>query len=83
MSESIHGHEVIEMMMQAEKPYTKQSLEAALIEKYGSRARFHTCSASNLSAADLIEFLAARGKFMAASDQSFNINPDRVCRDHH
>jgi probable metal-binding protein len=62
MKESIHGHEVIEMMMASGSVYTTASLRTAIVERFGADARFHTCSADNLNPEGLIEFLDARGK---------------------
>ncbi len=76
MTESIHGHEVIAMM--AGNSYTEESLLAAIREKFGEDARFHTCSASDMTASELIAFLRARGKFMP-SDGGFAFDPAKRC----
>ena len=57
-NEDIHGHEVMRMMMESGKVYDEKSLEAAIHEKFGESARFCTCSASGMTARQLIEFLA-------------------------
>ncbi|MDU4232406.1 MAG: YecH family protein, partial [Klebsiella grimontii] len=54
---SIHGHEVLQMMISSDESYTVATLEAAIIARFGKEARFHTCSAENLSAAELVAFL--------------------------
>nr|EGT0068334.1 YecH family protein [Klebsiella michiganensis] len=54
---SIHGHEVLQMMISSGESYTVATLEAAIIARFGKEARFHTCSAENLSAAELVAFL--------------------------
>jgi probable metal-binding protein len=79
MTRQIHGHEVIEMMVAADQSYTRESLQAAINGKFGPAARFHTCSAENMDAAQLIEFLAQRGKFTAGA-ADLAINPAKVCR---
>ncbi|SUG88016.1 putative metal-binding protein [Salmonella enterica subsp. enterica] len=63
--DSIHGHEVLNMMIESGEQYTHTSLEAAIKARFGERARFHTCSASDMTAAELVAFLAAKGKFIA------------------
>lgn len=45
--DSIHGHEVLNMMIESGEQYTHTSLEAAIKARFGERARFHTCSASD------------------------------------
>ena len=64
MAESIHGHDVMRMMVEANRAFTKEQLEIAIREKFGAEARFHTCSASGMTAKELIGFLKMRSKFI-------------------
>ena len=57
-----HGHEVLAMMQG--KVYTEEGLLKAIIEQFGPDERFYTCSAENLTAQGLIDFLKEHGKFM-------------------
>ncbi|TWT84177.1 hypothetical protein CA13_56530 [Planctomycetes bacterium CA13] len=75
---SVHGHEIMHMMVAAGKPYTRDSLRTEIVEKYGEDARFHTCSASEMTAEDLISFLAERGKFVDSGD-GFTTLPENIC----
>ncbi|EHC90402.1 protein YecH [Salmonella enterica subsp. enterica serovar Senftenberg str. A4-543] len=82
--DSIHGHEVLNMMIESGEQYTHTSLEAAIkarfVEaRFGERARFHTCSASDMTAAELVAFLAAKGKFIAVED-GFSTHESKICR---
>ena len=43
--DSIHGHEVLNMMLASGERYSIESLEAAIHARFGEQARFHTCSA--------------------------------------
>jgi probable metal-binding protein len=76
---SIHGHEVLQMMIASGESYTVATLEAAIIDRFGEEARFHTCSAENLSAAELVAFLQKKGKFIAA-EEGFNTHESKICR---
>ncbi len=78
MKPQIHGHEVMQMMIDAEQPYTAQTLLTAIVDRFGAEARFHTCSASGMTAAELVTFLAQRGKFVAQGD-GFTTTPDKMC----
>ncbi|AOV96473.1 hypothetical protein A9798_05600 [Edwardsiella hoshinae] len=80
MTASIHGHEVMHMMLASATPYTRDSLIAAIAQRFGADARFHTCSAHDLSAAELVDLLAARGKFVPA-DGGFTTQANKIC--HH
>lgn len=75
---AIHGHEVMRMMLESGEAYDVQRLEAAIIARFGESTRFYTCSASDMTAKQLIDFLAARGKFVAASG-GFSTDPTKIC----
>ena len=64
-------------MMQG-RSYTEKSLLEAIIEKFGPEERFYTCSADNLTARGLIDFLKERGKFKPAED-GFTVDESKVC----
>ena len=79
MQTEIHGHDVLDLMIASGAPYTRATLAVAIREKFGPDARFHTCSAEGMSAEQLIEFLAARGKFIG-DDTGFTVATERVCQ---
>ncbi|HBX4662671.1 TPA: DUF2492 family protein [Klebsiella pneumoniae] len=84
---SIHGHEVLQMMLASGESWTVASgeswtvasLEAAIRRRFGEEARFHTCSAENLSAAQLVAFLEKKGKFIAR-EEGFTTAENKICR---
>ncbi|RKF21574.1 DUF2492 family protein [Alginatibacterium sediminis] len=82
MSESIHAHAVMELMIENGGSFTQQSLLELLQQQFGMDARFHTCKAQDKTAAEIIEFLEARGKFIA-SDAGFNTSSDKICSHSH
>ena len=75
----IHGHEVIAMMIESRQAFSRESLAAAIETRFGAAARFHTCSADGMAAAELVDFLESRGKFMPRAE-GFTVDPDRVCQ---
>jgi probable metal-binding protein len=77
--EQIHGHEVIHMMLHSGKAYSRSSLLADITTTFGPEARFHTCSAHNLTAEGIIDFLQAKGKFVPLGD-GFQTSADLVCK---
>ena len=78
MTNPIHGHEVMQMMVESPEPFTRDSLKAAIDTRFGSDARFFTCSAENLTAEGLIDFLAERGKFIDR-EGGFSTAPGKMC----
>ena len=69
----------MEMMLAADKVYTKDTLVADIIAKFGADARFHTCSAEDLTAEALVAFLDARGKLVQRPG-GFQTSADVMCR---
>lgn len=76
---SVHGHDVLTMMIDSGEQYTEQSLVAAIIGRFGEEARFHTCSASEMTAAELVAFLAAKGKFIP-QETGFSTHESKICK---
>jgi probable metal-binding protein len=66
------------MMLESAQAYDEDRLEAAIHARFGPEARFCTCSASGMTARELIAFLAARGKFVPAPE-GFSTDPSKVC----
>jgi probable metal-binding protein len=75
----IHGHEVMKMMLVSGKSYTQRTLVADIVRKFGKDARFYTCSAESLTAAELVEFFDSKGKFIKQKT-GFQTAPDKICR---
>ncbi len=78
MTQSVHGHEVMHFMLEHGGQFTRQSLQEAIVGRFGAEARFHTCSAEGMDAAALIDFLAAKGKFIESAE-GFNTEPEKIC----
>jgi probable metal-binding protein len=74
----IHGHEVMEMMLASGEVYTRESLVAAITARFGHDARFHTCSAEDMTAVELVAFLDARGK-LVPRDGGFQTAANLMC----
>jgi probable metal-binding protein len=77
--EQIHGHEVIQMMLESGKAYTRSSLLGDIVATFGPEARFYTCSAQNLTPEGIIDFLQAKGKFVPC-EEGFQTSPDLMCK---
>ncbi len=74
-----HGHEVLHMM-EGNSYASRQELIDAIIARFGAAEKFYTCSVEGLTAAELVEFLEQRGKFMPASDAAnFTVDSTKIC----
>lgn len=78
---SIHGHEVLTMMLKSGETFTRESLVQKINATFGPGARFHTCSAKNLTAPELVNFLDSRGKFVSRGNGGINTSADLMCKD--
>ncbi len=77
-NQDIHGHEVMRMMLELGAAFDVESLEAAIHARFGESTRFCTCSASGMTARELIDFLAERGKFVP-SGGGFSTQASKIC----
>ncbi|TCS43686.1 YecH family metal-binding protein [Reinekea marinisedimentorum] len=75
---SIHGHEVMNFMIESDESYTRETLIETIQQKFGAEAQFHTCSAEGMSAEALVDFLEQRGKFVPKAD-GFSTDASKVC----
>ena len=74
----IHAHQVMQMMIEQDEGFSRESLAQAIIENFGIDARFYSCSAAGMDVHAVIDFLESRGKFVARDD-GFTIAQDRIC----
>ena len=82
MNKTFHGHEVIQMVSTSGESYTRASLRAAIVERFGKDATFYSCSESDMSPDEMIDFLKARGKFIEGDDE-FAFNHEGACNHNH
>jgi probable metal-binding protein len=78
MSESIHGHTVMQFMLQSEQGFNKASLKLAIENEFGAQAKFHTCSKKDMNSEGIISFLESKGKFVGSSND-FNTHAEKIC----
>ncbi|WCG81713.1 YecH family metal-binding protein [Pectobacterium sp. A5351] len=76
---SIHGHEVLQMMIASGGSFTTEQLISTIEARFGNEARFHTCSAENMTASMLVQFLSERGKFIP-QDAGFTTSANKICQ---
>ncbi|MFO7724450.1 MAG: YecH family protein [Oceanipulchritudo sp.] len=79
-SEEVHAHRVMETLLLGGQTYSREGLEAAIREQFGSGARFETCSAKGMTAEELVRFLMDRGK-LAGTANSLGFAAAGTCSD--
>ncbi|MBO9495441.1 YecH family protein [Thalassotalea sp. G20_0] len=66
--ESVHGHNVLNMIREQEVALSKEALLTAMSAEFGEEARYHTCSAQELTAAELVDQFVGKGKLIETSE---------------
>lgn len=66
-------------MMEGNTYENKESLIKAIIDKFGAEELFYTCSAEDLSAEELVDFLYERNKFRVTENGNFTVNTSQIC----
>ncbi len=78
-----HGHEVLHMM-EGNAYASRAELVQAIEQRFGKEERFCTCHATDLTASQLVDFLAERGKFMPANgNDDFTVDTTKICSHNH
>lgn len=80
MSDSIHGHQVMQLMLSLGGAISKTELMKLMATQFGEQAKYHTCSATEMSAEQLIAFLERKGKFIESA-MGIETAVDKIC--HH
>ena len=78
-TEQIHGHEIIELVAKYPEGIATGTLTDIVSGEFGTGVRFFTCSARDLTADGLVDFLQAKGKFVPCDD-GFQTSPDLICK---
>ncbi len=61
-TEQIHGHEILKLIANYPEGISAGTLADIVAGEFGTTARFHTCSAENMSLPELLTFLCDRDK---------------------
>ncbi|MCP3698051.1 MAG: YecH family protein [Aliivibrio sp.] len=78
MKQDIHGHTVLNLLLNAEKPLSRLQLEGMIESEFGSEVCFHTCSQQGLTLTELLDFLLSKKKVVEL-DSGLTANPERIC----
>lgn len=76
---SIHGHDVIDMILSADPQLTRVELAAEVSRRFGPDARFHACSSAAMVLDELIAFLLDRQK-IAETNGRLSVIVENVCK---
>lgn len=74
-----HGHEILHMM-EGHTYATKQELVEAIEKRFGKEERYFTCSATDMTATEIVDFLYSKGKFKPTGEAGFTVDLTKVCK---
>jgi probable metal-binding protein len=77
-TQNIHGHEVLRLLHEANPPLSRVELAVLADRHWGAEARFCTCSAFNMTLAELVGFLMSRGKVVEKNGK-LCVDMSQVC----
>lgn len=55
MKQDIHGHVVLNILIDSKEPLPRAQLEEKIESEFGSEVCFHTCSQQDLTLAELLD----------------------------
>ncbi len=82
MGNSVHGRNVLKMIIASGRSWPHEALLAAMAAEFGEGVSFHTCSTQDMTAEQLVALFVAKGK-LVDSDQGLAVDPEKMCGHHH
>ncbi|ACF12665.1 conserved hypothetical protein [Chloroherpeton thalassium ATCC 35110] len=79
---NLHGHVILEKLIQSPRVYTRQKLQQEIEAKYGRDVVFYACGGENMSLSDLLQYLFNQGK-IAEKDGLLTAFADKMCSHDH
>lgn len=74
----LHGHELIHLILEANKPLTLDEIKKLSEETFGKDVSYYACSASDMDIDEMITFLLTRRKLVNRGN-GFVIDTGEVC----
>jgi len=78
---AIHGHQVLQHMIDHGCYTSKLELIDELNDHFGQDKTYYTCANSNLSAEDIVKFLIFKGKIMF-TEEGLKTDENKICKHH-
>lgn len=79
MTESVHGHEILEHIIAAGGTMQLAALKEYAGRQFGAEATYHTCSANGMLFDELLGFLLQRHK-VAVADGRITVHVENMCK---
>ncbi len=77
---SFHVHDIMEMLAENNHTLDLQQMINLIVEKFGSMARFSSCSMKDMNVHQTVDFLVSRQKLIEVSPGKFSFNSQARCK---
>ena len=78
MEQSIHAHDVLDILGASEAPLAEAELLGRITARYGQAASFTNCRGDRFTFDELVAFMLERGK-VASAGGKLSLNRAEVC----
>lgn len=78
MSESIHAHELLNLIGEQSEPLTLDQIKALAAEQFGAEARFFTCRLDDQTIEQIVTFFVKMQK-VAPMGEGYVLNRGNMC----
>ncbi|WP_417349721.1 YecH family metal-binding protein [Ferrimonas sp.] len=78
MSESIHAHELLNLIGQQSEPLTLDQIKVLAADQFGAEARFFTCRLDDQSIEQIVTFFVKMQK-VAPQGEGYVLNLGNMC----
>ena len=78
MSESFHGHDVLELLASRETPWPMDEFRARAGAAFGQAPAFHSCHRAGFTLDELLQFFSAKGKISLGLN-TISLGPVGAC----
>ena len=75
----IHAHEILKLIGNNERAYTKQSLQETVNGTFGEEALFTNCSGSAFNFDEVFQFFIDRSKVNVHDDETISLQKHNIC----
>ncbi|HMA97123.1 MAG TPA: YecH family metal-binding protein [Polyangiaceae bacterium] len=79
MTQEVHGHEVLERIINAGGVMPLSQLRSSAATAFGTDAQYYTCSARGMSFDDLLGFLVQRQKISVVGE-NVTVHAESMCQ---
>ena len=81
MAQSVHGRNVLKMVLASDRSWPRAELLQAMVNEFGADSEFHTCSVDSLSAEQLLDLFLNKGKLVETAE-GLSVDTSKMCSHH-